>query len=501
MRFVIKLFSIACLFPLTCISQAKDNCNSKVEVIYNEIIHSIGNKSPVKPTLNITDSERMAAYISRGEISIAQKTIDLFCQEENFESKIAYILSHEVAHHYLRHDWMKNSGLLYSSSIKKYVSNNNDSIQRKLAEIEADAFAGFFSLKAGYKSLNYAEEVLTRLYSEYDIPDRIEGYPSLNQRIEIINDKIKQAENLSKIFEVGNLALVCGKLDIAKNAFKDILNDDFNSREIYNNLGVTYLLLAIENLSEELSKFSYPVFIDQVTRADLSVTRSTDSKDPLELLKMANENFSLAIEIDKDYDDPKFNMLISELISKKVNGLLSKEFISKIELLDFEETKRNDLKILYYLFNYKKKKASKILDDASITSRFNFDQSFEVEISNSDKLELPVYKGIDLKTIRFKRLDKKQSRKYKTIKGRNSIWINKSDDYRIIEIRNKVHFTEIYNANFLKQIDSFLINKNPTAFKKIIVSNFVYEIYFSGKFVVKKSLNNQIVSVIYPFKY
>ena len=179
MRFVIKLFSIACLFPLTCISQAKDNCNSKVEVIYNEIIHSIGNKSPVKPTLNITDSERMAAYISRGEISIAQKTIDLFCQEENFESKIAYILSHEVAHHYLRHDWMKNSGLLYNSEIKNFVRSNNDSIQRKIAETEADAFAGFFSLKAGYKSLNYAEEVLTRLYKEYDIPKVIPGYPSL----------------------------------------------------------------------------------------------------------------------------------------------------------------------------------------------------------------------------------------------------------------------------------------------------------------------------------
>ena len=501
MRYVIRLFLIAFLFPLTCISQTKDNCNSKVEVIYNEIIQSIGNKSPVKPTLNITESKRMAAYISRGEISIAQKTIDLFCQEENFESKIAYILSHEIAHHYLRHDWMKNSGLLYNSEIKNFVRSNNDSIQRKIAETEADAFAGFFSLKAGYKSLNYAEEVLTRLYKEYDIPKVIPGYPSLSERIEIINSNIEKAENLSKIFEVGNLALVCGELDIAKNAFKDILNDDFNSREIYNNLGVTYLLFAIENLSEELSKFSYPVFIDQVTRADLSKTRSTDFNDPLELLKMANENFSLAIEIDKGYDDPKFNILISELISGKVNGVLSKEFISKVEVLDLNENKKNDLKILYYLFSDKKKKASRIIDEATIISRFNYDQSFEEEISDSDKLKLPVYKAIDLNTIRFRVLNKKESKKYKTSRSRNSIWINKTNDYRIIQIRNKVHFTEVYNADFLKQIDSFLINKDPTAVKKIIVSNFVYEIYFSGDFVVKKSLNNRIVSIIYPFKY
>ena len=500
MRYVIRLFFIACLLPLTCISQTKDNCNSKVEVIYNEIIQSIGNKSPVKPTLNITESKRMAAYISRGEISIAQKTIDLFCHEENFESKIAYILSHEVAHHYLRHDWMKNSGLLYNSEIKNFVRSNNDSIQRKIAETEADAFAGFFSLKAGYKSLNYAEEVLTRLYKEYDIPKVIPGYPSLSERIEIINSNIEKAENLSKIFEVGNLALVCGKLDIAKNAFKDILNDDFNSREIYNNLGVTYLLFAIENLSEELSKFSYPVFIDQVTRADLSKTRSTDFNEPLELLKMANENFSLAIEIDNDYDDPKFNILISELISGKVNGVLSKKFISKVEVLDLNENKKNDLKILYYLFRDKKKKASRIIDEATIISRFNYDQSFEEEISNSDKLKLPVYKAIDLNTIRFRGLNKKESKKYKTSRSRNSIWINKKDDYQLIEINKKQYFAEISDADFLKQIDSFLTDKKTSADKKIVVSDFIYEIYFSGDLVVKKSLKNQLVSVIYPFK-
>ena len=497
--YLLVVFNISCLFPVTCLSQTKANCNSKVENIYNDIIESVGNKTPVKPRLKITDSKSRVAYISRGEISLAQRTIDLFCQEKNFESKIAYILSHEIAHHYLRHDWMKNSGLLYNSEIKDFVRNNNDSIQRKIAETEADAFAGFFSLKAGYKSLNYAEDVLTRLYKEYGIPKVIPGYPSLSERIEIIDSNIEKAENLSKIFEVGNLALVCGKLNIARNAFEDILNDDFNSREIYNNLGVTYLLCAIENLSEELSKYSYPVFIDQVTRADLSVTRSTDFKDPLELLKMANENFSLAIEIDKDYDDPKFNMLISELISKKVNGLLSKEFISKIELLDFKETKRNDLKILYYLFNDKKKKASKIINDASITSRFNFDQSFEVEISNSDKLELPVFKAIDLNTIRFQGLNKKESKKYKTSRSRNSIWINKTEDYQLIEIYKKQFFAEISNADFLKQIDSFLRDKEPAADKKIIVSNFLYEIYFSGELIVKKLQDGQVVSIVYFF--
>ena len=122
--------------------------------------------------------------------------------------------------------------------------------------------------------------------------------------------------------------MACGKLKVAKNAFEDILNDDFNSREIYNNLGVSYLF-AIENLNDKLSKYSYPVFIDQVTRADLSKTRSGDLNDPQELLKNAKEYFGLAIENDNGYTDPKFNILIADLLINKIDGVISKDFISQ----------------------------------------------------------------------------------------------------------------------------------------------------------------------------
>ena len=43
-------------------------------------------------------------------ITIEQKTIDLFCGKGNFEDKIAYIIAHELAHYYLEHSWMSNTG-------------------------------------------------------------------------------------------------------------------------------------------------------------------------------------------------------------------------------------------------------------------------------------------------------------------------------------------------------------------------------------------------------
>ena len=497
MKYVIKIFFGFYFLSLLSFSNNNLDCNSKVENIYNDIIKSIGNKSPLKPKLNIISSKTRVAYITRGEIFIEQKTIDLFCNEKDFESKIAYILSHEIAHHYLRHDWMRNSGLLYQ--IKDFVGDNNDSTQRKLAETQADAFAGFFSLQAGYKSLNYAKEVLTKLYQEYDIPEIIPGYHSLSERIEIINSNIEKAKNLTKIFEVGNLALACGKLKVAKNAFEDILNDDFNSREIYNNLGVSYLLFAIENLDDKLSKYSYPVFIDQVTRADLSKTRSGELNDPQELLKNAKEYFELAIENDSGYTDPKFNVLIADLLINKIDGVISKDFISQLESLEANQIKKNDLKILFYLFHDKKKKASKLLKSASSLSKLNYDMSLGEYKSKNIKLNFPKYDQIDPDIILFTGINKKKSQKFKTSRSRNIILVDFNEKHQLIEINKKKYIAEIYDFEYLKKIDSFLILQNTSPERKIAVSNFIYEVYNSSKVVVKKSIDNKIKSIIYSF--
>tara|TARA_B100001250_G_C19801906_1_gene791506 strand:+ start:807 stop:2309 length:1503 start_codon:yes stop_codon:yes gene_type:complete len=494
-------FLVCLIFGFSLFSQNKTNynCNSKVKEVYNKIIKSIGNKSPMKPSLEIIDSKSRVAYISKGEIFIEQKAIDLFCMEDNFESKIAYILSHELAHHYLSHDWMRNSGLLYNSSIKDFVEETDNIQQRKFAETQADAYAGFYSLNAGYKSLNYASEVLTRLYSEYNISKIITGYPSFDQRIDIITSNIEKADNLTKLFEVGNLALVSDKLDIARSSYLDILKNDFNSREIYNNLGVTFLLKAIKSLDEPLSKYSYPIFIEQKTRADLSKTRSGEINNPIELLEQADEYFSLSIENDKEFENPKYNKLIVNLLKSQIQGSLSKKFLSELENTKTSDLKRiSDIKVLYYLFSNKKNKAKKNIISGSDLSKFNYDFSYKENNISATKMNLPKFKDLDFEEKKLFGLNK-TSKSYRTPRGKTRLKIESNYNYQLIEI-NKVDFiAEIKDKEYLIEISEFLKKDKTSPDKKMIISNSLFEVYSENSFVVKKTPNQKVLSVIFSF--
>ena len=104
-------------------------------------------------------------------------------------------------------------------------------------------------------TLSFGEEVIREVYDVYGLKKEIKGYPSLNERIQIINSKIDEVNNLAKIFEIGNVLLRLGEYELAKKCFQEILNKGFTSREIYNNLGLVYLLYGISIEDEKISKF------------------------------------------------------------------------------------------------------------------------------------------------------------------------------------------------------------------------------------------------------
>ena len=61
--------------------------------------------------------------------------------------------------------------------------------QEKLA-YSADLFGGFFGQIAGYNVLSYGNEGLEEIYNHYKLPSEIKGYPSFEDRINIIDSKI-----------------------------------------------------------------------------------------------------------------------------------------------------------------------------------------------------------------------------------------------------------------------------------------------------------------------
>ncbi len=354
-----------------------NDCEKKVNEIYKQLTNSIGNNFPFPPDLKIVSDTTNVAYISDKGIVIEKKLINLFCGENNFEDKIAYVLSHELAHHYLSHSWMRNTSLGYASSIGDFIEKNAVSRdQRKLAETQADLFGGFFGQISGYNVLRYAKEVLSKIYDGYGISREIKGYPSLDERFEIIDSKISEARSLEKLFDLGNVFLRFGEFEVAKACFEDILKNNFTSREIYNNLGTVYLLYGITIMDNNIARLKFPVNIDYVTRAKTGLSRSADLfNDSKKMLENAKSLFEKALLLDNSYIPSKQNLSILKFLDSYSKKTL-KDFLKTSEYKNLEREIQIDLKIISMILRGERsKKIEKFISEGTNRSLYNLYES------------------------------------------------------------------------------------------------------------------------------
>ena len=354
-------------------SSFANNCNETVKGIYQNIITSIGNNSLYPPELFFSDLESSVAYMSSEGITIEQKAIDLFCNQANFEDKMAYIIAHELAHYYLEHSWMSNTGLSYASSIGEFVEDSSYSLdQRKLSESQADLYAGFYGQIAGYNTLAHGADALTSIYDDYSLPKKLTGYPSFEERLAIIKSKTETAENLVTVFELGNVFLMNKNYNSAKYCFQFILKNKFNSREIYNNLGLSFLLYGISISDAPISNLVFPLFIDQQTRAEVTSTRSGSfSNNPQEMILGAQKLFNRALVLDTSYEPAKQNLIVSDFLLQSTQQDRS-DFVKSLETSNIDSEFITDFKVINAVLESRKpKKINKLALKGSYVSRLN----------------------------------------------------------------------------------------------------------------------------------
>lgn len=363
------------------------DCNDRVEVIFNNLINSIGNYSMEKPEFKITSQKRNAASMNLSGIKIEQCAIDLFCGAEDFDDYISYILAHELAHYYKEHKWMSNTGLGYASTVQEELDNiYRTKAKRKESEIQADLYAGFYGKIAGYNTLEKAEETLTVIYDEYGFAKENPKYPSFDERIDIINSKIKVANDLALLFELGNILLLEKKYDEARYCYKYILRQNFNSREIHNNLGLSYLMQGISISNDSIIKsLVFPVSLEQTTRAEVKTTRSGNINKSEELIKDALERFKRALLLDPAYKKASNNLVICEFLLKD-NYKIRKNYIDT--LFGYDSKFINDLRVINMIINRKisKNKFKKIVDQGSEISKLNISEPEKVNPDEKDNI-------------------------------------------------------------------------------------------------------------------
>ena len=443
------------------------NCEDKVIEVYEKIINSIGNMSKPLPTLDINMEYAGPAEIKGDNIIVGQNLIDLFCNRPNFEDKISFIIAHELAHYYLDHKWKSNTGLSVANTVRKDLVRK-ESIEEvheeiKIIETQADIYAGFYGQISGYQTLAYAEETISEIYDHYNFPTEMKKYPSLYGRISIIKDKTKQANDLSTTFEIANVLLKLNEFKMAKELFDKILQSNFNSREIYNNLGIAYLMYGISISNPIVSETLFPVYIDFETRSKVSKTRAGNFFDnPKKMFEKSLWNFNRAIYLDKDYLPAKQNLFVAEYLI--ADGSDKKELVlDNILRSNLDEKIKIDFQVIQAkIDSVKPKKIQKLAKKGTEISMINAGLS-EIKLSEKNK-GTEILKKIGL-------WDEINSWYIGGFPKRKSERINLPNERLYKYILNEVEIFYLPDENLLFKLKNSLIKEEAIKDKMLNVNN------------------------------
>jgi len=271
--------------------------------VMDDLIEAKGVRNMAIPTLKMTNASRRVAYAKPNEaiIGLENKAYDV-CMTFGKDSlnALAALLAHELTHYYEKHDWKNQFAKDFGS-----VSSTGDKAAEKLdIETQADYLGGFLAYTAGYNALDIMPQFLKKVYTAYNFGENLKGYPSLSKRIEMSTKSLKKLEQLIPIFETANYLVAMKDYESAKAYYDYILvTEKYQSREIYNNLGVTATHLAMDLFSEGDLQYIYPVELDVKTRLDPSIKGAGDDTEKRRklLLNEAVKYFENAKVLDPDY--------------------------------------------------------------------------------------------------------------------------------------------------------------------------------------------------------
>jgi tetratricopeptide (TPR) repeat protein len=323
---VILWISILDTFPQAFISHS----NYKYRIT-KDVLTSVSTAfgSSIAPPLieinNIDNPQKyIAAYIPGSEnlIIIDEEVYDLTVTfGPDSLNALAGIISHELAHHYQRHNFCSDFAFILGTenSLAARITSIDKEIKEK-NEAEADYYGMFYGYVAGYNTFNMFPAILDKIYSHYKLPDKIAGYPSKSERKDIATASAKKLDEWIRIFDAGELLFSLKKYDDAFECFNK-LSQVFPSREIINNAGVIKLSAALELLSNDQYPFIIPVEFDAGTRLKRGNTRDTgnDEFKINSLTQNAISFFEKANQIDPGYINSQINLACAYIVLKNYN--------------------------------------------------------------------------------------------------------------------------------------------------------------------------------------
>ncbi len=318
-----------------------------VKKVYNDLYNTLSiTKEISKPILQYfpDDKEMIIDYIPAsggldGKIRVGAEFLAVIRSFGTDSSNaLAFVLGHEMAHIFLEQSNIDRVGSGYADKeLRKKLKDVKDSIYTTIFERQADEQAMFNAHLGGYKTTHIADSVLIKIYEHFKLKDHLKGYPTLKERAFIAHVSALKMAALLERFEIANLALIKGHYELSSKIYEAIINEGFKSSEIYNNLGLSYLLKVIES-DTLFQKYEWPIFLDSKTKLSSGEQRGTFF-DVSSNLNLAIKYFEIANR-STEYKWSFLNLSIAHLVYD-----LSKEEINNDHLAD-SKTSLSKIKVL-----------------------------------------------------------------------------------------------------------------------------------------------------------
>ncbi|MBK7243971.1 MAG: hypothetical protein IPH98_08950 [Saprospiraceae bacterium] len=297
--------------------------NGQLDVSQNVLdrlyqVHGHFNTSRPKIEL-VKNKKNVAVYIkSRNTIQLELSAYNL-CIAFGRDSldALSFILAHELVHALqTSNNLPKTSFIAYDKTFKGSVDMERD----------ADIQGIFISYLAGYKSIKILPDLIDRMYEVYGINDKIiRAYPSKHERKLSAQVVIQQVNDLIELFELANRLTQISAYQSAIPCL-EYISKYYQGKEIFNNLGVNYVLLGMNMGKLQGEALVFPFELDWNLRIKKPKTgRGDDFLSPIDLLIQqkyylkAQEYFEVTKRLDPTYFWSDLNLFAINILRGKLD--------------------------------------------------------------------------------------------------------------------------------------------------------------------------------------
>jgi len=277
---------------------------SNVNKVLDQLYKQAGNNLIIKPEIKITKSKDMvAAYYRKSNTIVVEQALLDVCKQfgKDSLSALAFVMGHEFIHALQHYD-------RGSDGLTNYLAWASNTPTTKAIEQDADIGGVFLAYTAGFRTVKVVPDIIDRIYTFYGLDEnQLKKYPSKEARKNTAKLVLKQVEDMIHLYEATSLLGAAGNYEDAVSGLEYILTY-YKSKEIYNNLGGQYALMALNVGGTNTLKYIYPIELDFRTRlrkpladrGDESLTKN-EKMIKRKYLEKAKGYLKIALDMDMDY--------------------------------------------------------------------------------------------------------------------------------------------------------------------------------------------------------